>query len=181
MLTDLPIGWFSLSDIEFYRDQYYKISENGWALEIGSFCGRSLCSVADIILERKINVIAVDTFQDLEICFADETPWICRDSKKQFVDNITRFGIDKQVLIFQGDSKVILKKYPNWCFNFIFIDGDHSESAVKEDIINSLPLTVRGGVIAGHDVLDWKSVNRAVKGMFNHIVNIKDNIFWLEF
>ena len=180
-MSALPVGWFTPQDIVFYRDRYSKIPKNGWALEIGCFCGRSLCSVADIIIKKNISVIAIDTFQELDICFPGESAYHCSDSKEQFTRNITDFGIRDNVLIFQGDSKVILKKYPDWCFDFVFIDGDHSEAAVKEDIINALPLLVKGGVLAGHDMQDWLSVNRAVKGIFRHVVNVSDNIFWLEF
>ena len=43
-------------------------------------------------------------------------------------------------------------------FDFIFIDGDHSEEAVEADFRNAQHLLNPDGVIAFHDVLLWKGV-----------------------
>jgi predicted O-methyltransferase YrrM len=43
-------------------------------------------------------------------------------------------------------------------FDFIFIDGDHSEQAVEADFRNAQHLLNPGGVIAFHDVLLWEGV-----------------------
>jgi predicted O-methyltransferase YrrM len=36
--------------------------------------------------------------------------------------------------------------------DFVYIDGDHSYSAVKEDILNYWQILKKGGVLGGHDV-----------------------------
>jgi hypothetical protein len=58
--------------------------------------------------------------------------------------------------------------------DFVYIDGNHAESFVKEDIKNYYPLVKNGGVIGGHDfyngfqfehdgvisaVIEWASMN----------------------
>jgi predicted O-methyltransferase YrrM len=53
----------------------------------------------------------------------------------------------------------------NWerKFDFVFIDGDHSYAAVKENFAIALTLLKEGGCITFHDALSWKGVNDAVK------------------
>ncbi len=47
--------------------------------------------------------------------------------------------------------------------DFIFIDGGHTYTEVKEDIENSLPLLKDFGIIAGHDYCEqWVGVMKAV-------------------
>jgi predicted O-methyltransferase YrrM len=48
-------------------------------------------------------------------------------------------------------------------FDFIFIDGDHSYEAVKENFRISLHLLRPGGCIAFHDALSWEGVNDALR------------------
>lgn len=57
---------------------------------------------------------------------------------------------------------------PNESMDLIFIDGDHRESAVRDDIELYLPLVKRGGILAGHDysTLRWRGVKRAVDKFF---------------
>lgn len=41
-----------------------------------------------------------------------------------------------------------------YCFDFIYLDADHSYEACREDIRAWWPLVREGGVLAGHDYLD---------------------------
>lgn len=45
--------------------------------------------------------------------------------------------------------------------DFVFIDADHSEKGVREDITAWLPKVKPTGLICGHDI-NWKSVKAAV-------------------
>jgi len=104
----LPEGWFNEDDVKFYRDNYQQLPINGNTLEIGCFKGRSICSVADIIKDKNIKVVIIDTFQDLDVCFDGKTIIKCIDSKQAFMDNLIKFDIINKISIFLGYSEDIL-------------------------------------------------------------------------
>jgi hypothetical protein len=61
------------------------------------------------------------------------------------------FGKNKNVkLIFNYSTEAI--KDISDKLDFVYIDGDHSYSAVKEDILNYWQILKKGGVLGGHDV-----------------------------
>jgi predicted O-methyltransferase YrrM len=63
--------------------------------------------------------------------------------------------------------------------DLVFIDADHSESAVKADIENWLPKVRPGGILAGHDY-DWSTVRKVVDKKFKNIATGPDNLWWVR-
>jgi len=55
----------------------------------------------------------------------------------------------------------------NESLDLVYIDGDHSYAAVKNDVIAWMPKVKVGGVIAGHD-FGWATVQKALKEIFVH-------------
>jgi len=53
------------------------------------------------------------------------------------------------------------KCIPDESLDFVFIDADHTEEAVRSDINNWLPKIRKGGLLSGHDI-SWPSVKNAV-------------------
>jgi hypothetical protein len=51
----------------------------------------------------------------------------------------------------RGYSVAELPQYPDKYFDFIYIDGDHSYSGCKIDLLLALQKIKPGGIIAGHD------------------------------
>lgn len=112
------------------------------------------------------------------------------------LDNITIIGVDKNLvadtLIFSIASKgrfTYLNTTSDFAlktlllagkkFDFIYIDGGHYEIDVKKDIVNSMLLTEKGSIIAGHDYCDnvW-DVKKVVDNMFGDMVNTGPNLTW---
>jgi len=56
-----------------------------------------------------------------------------------------------QVTFLHGPSVEMAKQIPDGALDLVFIDADHSEAAVREDIRAWLPKVRQDGVIAGHD------------------------------
>ena len=150
----LPEGWFYGGDIAEYRRLVEDIPEGGIMIELGCYKGRSLCSVADIIKRKKIEVHVVDIFTGTE-CEIKEP-----DYSKIFWDNCIRFGIKPMLNI--GTTNKTFPLYEDKTFDLIFIDADHRYEAVKKDIENWLPKLKKGGTICGHDYGNWEGVGRAV-------------------
>ncbi len=68
-----------------------------------------------------------------------------------------------------GASAAVLPAFPDGYFDWVYIDGNHSEAAVRADLELALRKVRGGGVIAGDDYLwdrggDGCSVQRAVLG-----------------
>ena len=60
--------------------------------------------------------------------------------------------------------------------DFVFIDADHSEKGVKEDIINWAPKVKSSGYILGHDVA-WKSVYNTIINKFKKFEVASDHVW----
>lgn len=64
-------------------------------------------------------------------------------------DNLKRFGNRAKFL--NVSSLEAVRDIPNDILDFVYLDGDHGEKAVLEDIYAWYPKVHIGGVIGGHD------------------------------
>ncbi|MFA5050999.1 MAG: class I SAM-dependent methyltransferase [Patescibacteria group bacterium] len=169
---NLPDGWFSNENIREYRRLVEKIPQGGLLVELGVWKGKSLCSVADIILRKKIRVIAVDTFKGTDSegeahKFAKEF-----NLREEFEKNIKNFFgefalVGTDIKIFEmttNEASVLVKEE----IDLLFIDAGHTYEDVKQDIENWYPKVK--GTIAGHDYSqNWKGVIKAVDEKFGSV------------
>ena len=176
---ELPEGYFTDYDIADYRNLFNQIPINGRMVEIGTFRGRSLCSVADIIKNRNIQVTAIDTFEGTPTEDSELNDYYKNENIiDQFKANIERFGISKNVTIFKGDGNDYAKIVADRSLDLVFIDADHSYEAVKRDIDSWKNKVKYNGILAGHDIL-WESVKQAVDEKFNSDFITRPNI-WIK-
>lgn len=160
-MMNLPNGWFSDEDIREYRRLANRVPVGGTIAELGVWMGRSLCSIADIIKDRKLNVIVVDTFRGT---VGEEAHKGIQNLREDFEKNMKDFGIETEIyeMTTNEASEIISDK----CLDLCFIDARHDYEGIKEDIDNWLP-KVRG-TIAGHDYsTDWGGVMKSVNEHFN--------------
>lgn len=128
-------GWMSEPD---------RMALRRWAfgakcLEIGCYEGLStmqICMTAD-------HVTTVDTFDG-------RATGVERDTEKTFHLNMQACGNAGKILAIKGESSKVLPKLEKG-FGFIFIDGDHSYEAVREDALNCRRLLAEDGILAFHD------------------------------
>ncbi len=112
-------------------------------IEIGCFIGVS----TEFWLLHCASVIAVDPWEEYGL------------ERHPFDKFVARCGKYPNLRICRGRSPLALLKLPK--VDFIYIDGDHSEHAVRSDIEASLWRTNRPGWIGGHDY-DIDTVKRVV-------------------
>ncbi len=142
------------------------IPEKSTIIEIGSYCGGSTSIIAKIFKHSKI--FSVD-------------PW------EMYIEDCSVYDINKQKIELEQAEKIfdgVIKNYTNIVKNktsssefvkniedntidFIYIDGNHQYSSVKEDLENWYPKIKLGGIIAGHDY-GWPTVRRAIDEIFNN-------------
>lgn len=68
------------------------------------------------------------------------------------------------------------KMFHDKVLDFIFIDGDHSEKGVREDIEAWMPKIKENGWILGHDI-DWPDVRRVVDELLPEWAKGPDNVW----
>ena len=94
-------------------------------------------------------------------------------------------GVERHFLIFQLEFPDLIQVYKHnsseipflfqdGYFDFIYIDGNHTEEAVRSDILSCIPKIRKGGYIAGHDYGD---VNFSVTDVVDEIFSSPDKTF----
>lgn len=159
-------------NISYTKDPYYysicNLIKPRRILEIGSWMGQSALEwqKSSIFDNRKegAKVYCVDTWlgsTEHYLSLIDENWSIEKLSIndrgptffEQFLSNVHKLELSKQVIPIRGDSKAILQylNKENMKFEIIYIDGAHDALAVFQDIYNSLALCSNDGLICGDD------------------------------
>ena len=123
-------------------------------VEVGSYKGRSTCSLALGCRGTNNRVFAVDPFDG-----GPDLP--TSDSFLEFSQNLRRCGVSELVVPIVGVSVEVSR---NWTqpIQLLFIDGSHKYEDVLADFAGFLPHVVPGGIVAFHDVVEtWPGVLRA--------------------
>ena len=149
-------GWFNFAD--FYASVFARLRQRKGPiriLEIGVFEGKSTCYLADLI--RRSGV--ADRFEfhcaDLFTVHEQYTPDGIEpgQSFRHIAEgNLERLGLSDFVQVHQGKSQEVLEEFPDWHFDFIFVDGDHSLPGVLHDIEIGKRKLKPNGILAGHDL-----------------------------
>jgi len=160
-------GWFDYEDL--YREIAQQIPDGGKFVEIGCWLGRSIAAMSSFCSELQTpnSVLpalhVVDTFCGEP---ANEEHRLHLSAhggnvEKAFRANMAALGVDVQ--IHSKPSVEAAKDFSDESIDAVFIDGDHSFEAVKQDIMAWLPKVKPGGILCGHDIDEagvWKAVTR---------------------
>ncbi len=152
-------GWFDYP--ELYRAAAESIRDNGLAVEIGVWHGRSVIALSDLLRAdgKAARLIGVDPFCDtgqfIPGSYAKE--WLSIFNAN---NDFAGAGVEPMVM----NSIQAAGHIGDGAADFIFIDGNHLYDAVQEDMTVWWPKVRRGGVMAGHDYhcSDWPDVKPAV-------------------
>jgi len=124
------VGWFDYQDI--YSRMVTEANQKAHFVEIGVFYGRS---AAYMIVE------IANSGKDIR--------FDCIDPDDRFIRNLLSVA-DRYNPIVQA-SPTAADLYEDGSLDFVWIDGDHSEEAVRADINAWLPKVRNGGWLGGHD------------------------------
>jgi hypothetical protein len=141
---ELPEGWFTPGDIAAYAALYEQVPIGSSVAELGVWQGRSLCSVAEVIRRKNLQVHAVDTFAGTpsEFDIAHDCGGRLRE---RFEANLARFGISDHIVIHVGSTEVIAQQMDSARLSLVFIDSDHCYERVCVDIRAWMPIVRPGG------------------------------------
>jgi predicted O-methyltransferase YrrM len=129
------------------------VKQKGWTrgaelgVDKGILFGMLLRTCPDLTL------IGVDTFPD-------------RERSRRVFDHEKAVG--KRARVMQMTTTQAINHVDDGSLDFVFIDADHSEAAVTEDIYNWRPKVKKGGWFGGHDYRTrrFPGVYAAVKKAF---------------
>jgi predicted O-methyltransferase YrrM len=144
------------------------LGDNGLQIvEIGSYCGASGEIIAGSFPGSILNCV---------------DPW------EQYTEDDYTWDLNRQALELMEAEKIfesVMERYPNMRKNkmpssqysslisddsidFVYIDGNHQYSSIKEDLVNWSKKVKNGGIIAGHDC-NFEPISRALNEHFNEI------------
>jgi len=167
-------GYFTPKNQEDYEYLVRLIPDNGLMVEIGSFRGKSLASIADVIKEKNLKVFSVDIFDQVESKEYVEPDVYAKKANmyQDFLATICKFRLNDFIVvhIMKSINAAKLLSKNGFEIDLVFIDADHSYEAVKADIEAWWPLLKDGGIMSGHDYckegVSWPGVHKAVHEMF---------------
>ena len=128
-------GMFTFPNL--YREMVQRFPSGSTFVEIGVFYGRSFAylGVEMVNAGKEFNLIAIDNYGFV--------------SEQDVIKNLSPLaGKFKTVC---GNSHNVADNYPDKSVDFVFIDANHLEHAIRADIAAWLPKIKSGGVLAGHD------------------------------
>ncbi|MDO7614155.1 MAG: class I SAM-dependent methyltransferase [Crocinitomicaceae bacterium] len=87
--------------------------------------------------------------------------------KADFLKRIKPYRERTNIFVNHGFSAEASKGIPDNYFDFIYIDGDHSDEGIRKDISSWLPKLKKGGYFAGHDYSRSASVQAVYHEVFD--------------
>lgn len=178
-------GWFDWQ--ETYREWVRTAPPKAIIVEVGVAFGKSIAFLANEAIAQNrpdLVIVGVDPWIPED--------WVLRDCKQllddhggfyeAFVASMTKFApkaLHRIALLKRRsvDAAAYMAEI-DWRPWAVYIDGDHSEEAVSNDIAAWLPLVQDGGVIAGHDFGGF-GVEPAVRRAFGHNIELRGST-WLR-
>ena len=157
---------FDIGDLDWYNEFTYKDlvkNENiKLGLEIGSHVGQS----ANDILKsfKNLTLVCVDIWWiTTSYLFRDREEYMNPNNRNvynQFLSNIVHYGVADRVIPIHMSSNDALE-YLDMKFDFCYIDSEHTEEAVYNDLCNWYPKLNENGFMCGDDwilkVIKWPS------------------------
>jgi hypothetical protein len=137
---------------------------NGKGVEIGVCKG----DYSKILLEKSTlsTLFSVDPWQNMSVDVYWDRNNVPQDENEERYQNVVRefkkYGDKSKIL--RMTSKEAAPKFQDGELEFVYIDGNHSYEACKEDIQLWWPKVKKGGLFAGHDYVDGK-VNESEFGV----------------
>ena len=157
-------GWMARSELGVLYDLVHGLIKKGdHAVEVGSWKGRSAFVFASVCKEKGAKLTCIDTFTGSQISLSGYKEALDMGATAFFNSNIKKNLAGLPVDYIIENSLTAHRHIKNSSLVFCFIDGDHTEPVVNQDIENYWPKVKEGGVYAGHDYnMGWPAVVMAV-------------------
>lgn len=148
--------------------------KRGWThgAELGLWDGRTLRYLLEHV--PSLTMIGVDIFRDIGIPDYRDGAWDHAGNREACRAIEAEYG--SRVRVMDMLTVQAAEDVPNGSLDFVFIDADHSRTAVEADISAWRPKLKPNGVMMGHDI-DWPSVHDAVTACYPSVQIRADNVW----
>jgi predicted O-methyltransferase YrrM len=161
MQNDTPTfpNWFDSQKYNFENHlTKFKGKPNLKFLQVGAYTGdASEWLLSKILLDQSSTLTDVDTWQG-----SDEREHKAMDFSAVYGIYLNRMDKYENVMSIKGDSSYVLPNLKEQ-YDFIYIDGDHTEKAVYRDAIDAWPLLKTEGILAFDDYLWGDDVHPSLR------------------
>jgi predicted O-methyltransferase YrrM len=133
-----------------------------FAVEIGSYCGKSACYIGQACKENKTYLMTIDHHRGSEEQQYGEEYFDPDEYNydKEIVDtlptllkNIQKFRFEEVILPVVNSSELASKEIEN-NIDLVFIDGSHTFESARKDYVSWKNKIRIGGILAIHDIYD---------------------------
>lgn len=84
------------------------------------------------------------------------------NKRNEYLRAVEALGETNTIMV-KGASMDVIKLIKDESLDWIYIDGDHSYRGAHDDIYNWYPKVRKGGIISGHDYIDWPNMTKEEK------------------
>jgi predicted O-methyltransferase YrrM len=175
-------NWFAVSAIHYFNKhlQNYIGKPNLEFLQIGTYTGDASVWLKDNILTDSTSKLTdVDTWEGSEEGIHKTFDW--KNVEQVYDEKLVKYD---GVIKYKGKSIKFMTDNSDKKYDFIYIDGDHTEEAVYADAKLAWPLLKTGGILAFDDYT-WQHESgldsmRPAPAIDRFVAEHRDQLFVLE-
>ena len=165
-------GWFTWRPAQ--EEAVSSFPEGSRFVEVGTYLGRSLCSLGEVIEHsgKNIEVIGIDTCRGSgPENGKDYHGDAVADGGGTFAGllhkNVLDCGFGERITLIISDSVSAARLFSNASLDWVHLDARHDYASVKADIEAWLPKVKAGGWLSGddYDEQKWPEVVQAVSDL----------------
>lgn len=164
-------GWFQWRSAQ--EEAAHRFPEGSRFVEVGNYLGRSLCSLADVVVKsgKNFTIIGIDTCvgsgpegtrqKDFHAAAVEQNGGTFAGALHR---NILRCGYADTITLIITNSLTAARLFEDASIDWVHLDARHDYEGVTADINAWLPKVKPGGWISGDDYaeLKWPEVVKAV-------------------
>ena len=165
--------------IKDFQNIYYHHSKKTWEWRtfIEKYDCKSICEIGvrdgrnfkKMIKHDSTLAVAVDSWIDDGILARNDKRYAQKELDNQYNELKESLKDKPFVKIIRDYSFNAVKQFSDECFDFIYIDADHTFKGCYQDIIDWYPKVKKGGILCGHD---YKAV-RNIRTKEGEILKLK--------
>ena len=166
--ADVP-GWYNFEP--FYDRAVRDAPPGSLLIEVGVFCGRSLCDLAlkARAADKGLRVVGVDHFRgspEHQTEHANLSRHAFGSLAAWTLQALDKLDLLDYVTLVVAPSARAAHLFPDGAAWMVFLDAAHDEASVAADVDAWFPKVTKGGFLAGDDVWGFPGVGAAVRRAF---------------